>query len=72
MCKIIYSYQNFLRKFGFILSETKIPYEQEKDFTFYIINDRESETPSQNSFPYHYGMATNNETTIIYYYINPD
>ncbi len=57
---------------GYILSEAKIPNEQEKDFTFYIINDRESETPHQNSFPYHYGIITNNKTTIIYYYISPD
>lgn len=56
-----------------ILNKAEIPYEQEKDFTFYIINDKESETPHQSSFPYHYGIITNKDrTTIIYYYMNPD
>ena len=42
-------------------------------FTLYVINDRESEAPKQNSFPYHYGIAVNKESSqIIYYYTCPD
>ncbi len=57
----------------YLLNEADVPYEQEKNFTFYIINDKQSEVPPQNKFLYHYGIITNdNKTTIIYYYINPD
>lgn len=57
----------------YVLSMAGIPDENRKDFTFYIIHDRESEIPQQNTFPYHYGIITNNsKTTIIYYYMNPD
>ena len=57
----------------YILNKADIPRDKETNFTFYIINDRESETPHQNSFPYHYGIITNdNKTTVIYYYISPD
>lgn len=44
-----------------------------ENFIFYIINDRESEIPHQNGFPYHYGIAVNDKLNqIIYYYTCPD
>lgn len=57
----------------YVLFSAGIPDENKNDFTFFIIHDRESEIPQQNSFPYHYGIIINqNKTTVIYYYINLD
>ena len=42
-------------------------------FTFYVINDRESENLPEHNFPYHYGIGVNYDTNqILYYYENPD
>lgn len=44
-----------------------------KDFTFYVINDKEHENLPEHSFPYHYGIGVNyNTNQILYYYENPD
>ena len=42
-------------------------------YTFYLIGDRDTENKNLSSFPYHYGIATNDKkNTILYYYENPD
>ncbi len=55
----------FFRKFGFISAEMEIPYEKQEDYIFYIINDRESETPHQNSFSYHCEITTNKKQLLF-------
>lgn len=43
------------------------------DFTFFIINDKRNEHPSEHMFPYHYGIGVNEKLNqIIYYYTCPD
>lgn len=71
-----------LEKYNFI-SKTKyseyknnhmiIWHNLDDSYIFYLIGDRDTENKGLSSFPYHYGIATNEEkNSVLYYYENPD
>ncbi len=57
-------------KYGYMLPNSNFDI---KNFTFYVINNRDNENPPEHQFPYHYGIGVNEyHNRIIYYYDCPD
>ena len=57
-------------KYSYMLSNRNFDI---KNFTFYVINNRDNEKPVEHEFPYHYGIGVNEyHNRIIYYYDCPD